>query len=390
MTGFGETVDKFYDLVIPGKVYLISNATCKMSKRQFSNVDNEYEIHLEANSVMQLAKEDSSTSKLPSVRYKFVPIANLAGYDKDKFVDVIGVAREIGEAQSLTAKSSGKQLDKRDITLLDQSGAEIKLTLWGQEALGFATSPIMNPCIVAVKGAKVGEYQGGRTLTNVSTSTIVTDPDIPEAHRLRGWYDSSRVTNVTNLSASNTLSQPISDARKTLSQVKQEGLGRGANADYFSVLASVEHIRSEDNKVWYEACPQDGCNKKTFNEGPNQWRCEKCQRVFDHCTYRYILSVQLADHTDSTWVNVFSEQAELLLGMKAEELASLKQQHQHSDPPTAYERVIKEPQHKHYVFRIRAKAENYQGEDRVRLNVIALNKVDPVREGLSMISQLGL
>jgi hypothetical protein len=44
--------------------------------------------------------------------------------------------------------------------------------------------------------------------------------------------------------------------------------------------------------------------------------------------------------------------------------------------------------HKQYTFRIRAKAESYQGEERVRLNVVGLSALDPVKEGLVMIEQL--
>lgn len=35
--------------------------------------------------------------------------------------DVIGVCREVGDLQAFTAKSTGKELKKRDITLVDNS-----------------------------------------------------------------------------------------------------------------------------------------------------------------------------------------------------------------------------------------------------------------------------
>ena len=43
------------------------------------------------------------------------------------FSDLIGVCKEFTEIQQFTAKSSGKELTKRDITLVDTSNASVRL-----------------------------------------------------------------------------------------------------------------------------------------------------------------------------------------------------------------------------------------------------------------------
>ena len=40
-------------------------------------------------------------------------------------VDVIGVCKSFGDCQSLTARSSGKEFKKRELTLVDQSAREV-------------------------------------------------------------------------------------------------------------------------------------------------------------------------------------------------------------------------------------------------------------------------
>lgn len=40
--------------------------------------------------------------------------------------------------------------------------------------------------IVAVKGAKLSDF-GGRSLSASFSSTVMINPDIPEAYKLRGW-----------------------------------------------------------------------------------------------------------------------------------------------------------------------------------------------------------
>ena len=58
-------------------------------------------------------------------------------------------------------------------------------TLWGAEAEGFDGS---NHPVVAMKGVKVSDF-GGRSLTTQFTTQMAIDPDISEAHQLRGWFD---------------------------------------------------------------------------------------------------------------------------------------------------------------------------------------------------------
>jgi replication factor A1 len=76
-------------------------------------------------------------------------------------------------------------LQKRDLTLIDDSMHEIKLTLWGDKA----TSPHYcwdNNPVLAVKGAKIGDYNG-RNLGSLSSTAITLNPDIPEGQEMHMW-----------------------------------------------------------------------------------------------------------------------------------------------------------------------------------------------------------
>jgi replication factor A1 len=76
------------------------------------------------------------------------------------------------------------QFAKRDILLVDSSKQSVRLTLWGKQAESFEFQD--NP-VIAFKGVKVGDF-GGRSLSMFSNATMAVNPDIPEAHSLRGWY----------------------------------------------------------------------------------------------------------------------------------------------------------------------------------------------------------
>lgn len=97
------------------------------------------------------------------------------------------------------AKTTGRELKKKEITLVDQSKTAVALTLWGAEAEQFDGS--QHPVIV-VKGAKVGEFGGGKNLTVPNSSALKVNPDIPESHRLKGWFDNEgNQIDMNNISA---------------------------------------------------------------------------------------------------------------------------------------------------------------------------------------------
>lgn len=64
---------------------------------------------------------------------------------------------------------------------------QIVVTLWGTQAEEFDGSSMP---VIALKSARVSEFNGGKNLGLVSTSTMQINPDIPKAHQMRGWFDS--------------------------------------------------------------------------------------------------------------------------------------------------------------------------------------------------------
>ena len=95
------------------------------------------------------------------------------------------MCKSISDLTSIITKSTNRKVSKRDLQLVDRTSRIVSCTLWGAEAEGFEAS---NFPIVVIKGARVSDF-GGRSLNTVMSSMIALDPDIPEAHQLRGWFD---------------------------------------------------------------------------------------------------------------------------------------------------------------------------------------------------------
>ena len=242
MTAFKDACDKFFDVVENGRVYLVSNATVKISKRQFGSVKNDYEIHLENNSLVQVC-EESVDDAAGLAHYEFVPIVKIGQYERDTFIDVIGIVKDSGTVQSITAKTTQKQLTKRDVTLIDTTTSTIKITLWSEQAESFPSSS-GDVVVMSVKGAKVSDYGGGRSLGTVSSSLVeYNNIALPQTKQLLDWYGSEgkfiSVSTAGSSAVKGTGSSFGDEERKTLSAIKAENLGMSTDKvilllNYFS------------------------------------------------------------------------------------------------------------------------------------------------------------
>lgn len=111
---------------------------------------------------------------------------------------MIGVCKSAGELSSITTKTTNRKLNKRELQLMDRSGCVVNCTLWAMEADEFDGSQCP---VVAFKGVKVSDF-GGRSLSTMMNSVMILNPDIPEAHQLRGWFDSvGKNTDVQSISS---------------------------------------------------------------------------------------------------------------------------------------------------------------------------------------------
>ncbi|KAK5918101.1 hypothetical protein CgunFtcFv8_002895 [Champsocephalus gunnari] len=362
VTAFNKEVDQFFSLVEQGKVYYITKATLKVANKQFNTLKNNYEMTLQAHSSV-VPCDDSQG--IPAVNCDFVPIAELENRDTDTIVDVIGVCKSADDVSRITTKTS-REVSKRALQLIDTTGKVVTLTLWREEAEKFDCS--VNP-VVAVKGARLSDF-GGRSVSALFSSTVMVNPDLPEAFSLRAWYDQGGYAlDGQSLTETRSAGSGAKTNWKTLSEVKNEHLGHGEKADYFSCLATVLYTRKEN--CLYKACPTEDCNKKVIDQQNGLYRCEKCSREFPNFKYRLILNANLADFGDNQWVTCFQETAEALLGHSAEILGQLR-----DTDENAFDEVFQKANFTTHIFRNRVKLETYNDESRVKVTVMEVQPVD--------------
>jgi len=320
-TGFNDQCDQLYELFQEGSVFYISSpCRVQMAKKQFSNVNNDYELTFERDTVVEKAEVQDD---VPQVRYNFTTIADLQSVDKDTTIDVVGILKDVGEVSQITSKTTSKPYDKRELTLVDNTGFSVRLTVWGKVASSFEVAPEQ---VVAFKGVKVSDF-GGRSLSLLSSGSMSVNPDMQESHTLRGWYDnqgqSQSFATHANVQGTTMAGERRSDQIKSIAAVKEEQLGMSDQADFFNLKASIQYIK-QDNFA-YPACISEGCNKKVVELEPGQWRCERCDKTHDKPEYRYIMSVNVSDHTGQLWLSCFDEVGRMIMGMSADQLMEHKE-----------------------------------------------------------------
>ncbi|KAL1741354.1 hypothetical protein HDZ31DRAFT_84875 [Schizophyllum fasciatum] len=378
-TGFNQAVDELYDKFEEGKVYFVSKARVNLAKKKFSNVNNDYELSLERSTEVEPCLE---TTDLPTIKYNFVKLDALQEIPKDANCDVIGVVKDVGELSEITTKTTNRTMKKRELTLVDDTGYSVRVTLWGNTAEKYEEEG--NP-VIAFKGVKVGDF-GGRSLSMLMSSMMFVNPDNTEAFQLRGWFDDD---GKTTQFASHTAGGGAGAGRgfdhndqRTLTEIKNANLGMNDAVEYFSSRATIMHIK--DNNFAYPACRSPDCNKKVVENNPGEWRCEKCDVTHASPDYRFMLQLAVADLHGQAWFQGFNDAGQVIFNMSANEIMAMKEAGEDDGVLRAFARA----NYQAFNFNCRAKADTWNDETRVRYGITKVEPLDFVKEAKLMRDRL--
>lgn len=140
-----------------------------------------------------------------------------------------------------------------------------------------------------------------------------------------------------------------------------------------------------EQSLYYLACPEN--NRKVVEQG-GQYYCEYDGRLYPSATRRYIMQAKAMDTTGVLPIQIFNDQAEVLLGKNADDLHAVREKAE-----TEFSAVLKDAAWTEWVLRIKAQAQEYNGETRQRYAVAdmqPLNFVTESRRTLDLIQGGGI
>lgn len=380
ITGFNQQVDQFYTQLAEQQVYFVRGCKVKLAQREYNPTSCLYELVLEDKSEILPCPQPSSAT-LPALHLNPTPIADLRNTDNGTLVDLLAVLIHIQPPVPFTSKNTQREMIRRDVGLLDASGWQTRLTLWGKSAQDMVLEV---GHVLACKHVKVTDFNG-KTVSSLQASTLLLDPDLPSAHRLLGWYQQqkhvqggghddafpSTSTPMTGGGSSSSMST-ASGALSSSSyggggELAAGGVRMDAKTEWTTLAELLAHpdrtgwvdatlVFVRESPFTYAACPT--CHKKVVAAAERDF-CEKCQEPVPQAQPRYIVSVCLADTTAQLWATLFNEAGETLFGQPASDIAS-----PHAAAlATNFQRIL---------VKLRSKMEMYQDEARMKHTILDL------------------
>jgi len=382
-TFFNESVDQYEHMFEVGKVFIISKAGIKPGNAKFCRTP--YEMSINRNTIITEVEEVINT---PKRKYDFVEsIDRIQDLPVQSQVEVIGAIISVGDVNCFNSKD-GKEIIKRSVKIADQSNRNIDLTFWGDQANNFQGEV---GSILALKSVKVNEYRGEKSLTVGNQTLLEFNPDIPESHSLAEWYsqNSEHISSSSIGLSGNGTTTFTRDNNKieTLASIEEQISSGEKKTVFGKIKGTLMWINHDDRApLYYKACLD---SQKKVIENPNpgngkKWLCEATGQYYDNYDLRYILSCIVGDTTGSKFVTIFNDHGQILLGVPAKEIETLKEK----GLSTEMNRIFDEAIFKRYFFTIKATEEMYQDEMKIRCIVSSMEPIDYVGESKRLLEEI--
>ncbi|KAG8200071.1 hypothetical protein JTE90_001928 [Oedothorax gibbosus] len=359
-----------HDYLEIDKVYYITGANVKPSKEN-SLIKSDFELMVTDNTKIERANDGQN---LPYLKFNFVPIPQIKTLTKDNYVDVIGVCCSVSNLRTIVSKVNNREVDKIDLLLIDMGEVPITLSLWGSDAKEFKRQN--NPVIV-VRNARVTDFNG-ISLSVSQASMFFVNPSITEVFQLRTWFDNLGDSFSVRPFPSNEWN---SQSFKTFHDINCLEVEATDQPEYFMMKADVVMVNKE--KAMYRSCPQEGCFKKVTETENNKFKCEKCNMEYDSSTWTLLLTLNLADFSDSHWTVAFRDTAEMMIGYPGEQLNRIREENEDK-----YLNVLSALHFQSFVFKLRSKVEVFNDTSRLKTTVLEANPVEPVAYTKKLVADI--
>lgn len=387
---FNDAADAFFNVVQVGKCFLLGRGSIKPANKQFNSTNHRYELTFDGNALVEEAGEDE---KIEAVKFSFSDLRVLQAKAVPCRVDICGIVSAFGPATAFTSKD-GKDLLKREVTVVDDTASSMVVTLWGDRAKTEDSKFEGHP-VLALKSVFVKEWNGGRSGSILESGALVFQPQGPEASRIEQWWKQGGSTQqIAALSVSGTAgggARARNAKPCTVSEMRHASEQVSDQAETYRVVARLALVlltkQGEKQPLHYMACaePREGstllCNRRVA-EGGFCAACNKAGKV----AVRLNARCRFSDFDDSAWLGTFHEPAIQVLGMTGEEISNMEKSDGGRERLEAAVRAryFSEP----LQLVVRAKLDSYNGEPRPNVSCIDACAVNYAEHGREMLKNI--
>ncbi|PFH37233.1 replication factor-a protein 1 (rpa1) subfamily protein [Besnoitia besnoiti] len=370
-TFFNTAVDKWFNVLQEGKVYCFRGGTVKPKNPRFNQTRHDYEITFDERSTIT---EVEGGDDIPSVTADLVDICGVEQKEVNSTISLMAVVHDYRPVQSITIKSTGQQKPKRDVYLVDEGGASLALTLWGDKADAIPEEQLSQKPVVLLKNVKVGDWNG-KKLDSQGHTRIELFPDSSRAAELQDWWnrEGSQRSGFTSISGGGSSSIGRKEVLKSLEQVAQEAAQAEASVlsdkgVYATCCALLERVG--DDRFSWPACPD--CRKKMSEDMPGCWVCPSCRKQCEQPNHTYMLNLSLMDVTGSLRCSCIGDKAEEFMShTKAETVLLLAEHRALDEEGRSFQDIFADANLEEWIFRICSKYDSWMDEVSIKQRVVA-------------------
>eukprot|EP00929_Paragymnodinium_shiwhaense_P093236 TRINITY_DN5337_c0_g1_i1.p1 TRINITY_DN5337_c0_g1~~TRINITY_DN5337_c0_g1_i1.p1 ORF type:complete len:844 (+),score=238.98 TRINITY_DN5337_c0_g1_i1:165-2696(+) len=404
-TFFGRAVDTFFEVLAEKRVYTFGGGRVKRGDPKWTTC--EHEITFDEHAKIAEVEDDGQCAHLV-VNPK--PLAVIETSQVGSSLDLVAIVIAPERPVDVTLQT-GEPRKRSNATLLDDSGASIRLSLWGP----LAELPFVEGEPAVFRSVKINSY-GGRSLSTNYATTILLGQEAALAHprvnELNAWFrgqggaaakDGARA--LTGVGGGGGPALTIMELKAEAAQLEVSGgagfppAGGGPTVKYHTVMPATVTFLPHDRAPFYMSCPYlvpddkagegktRSCNKKV-EQSPEGWCCQA-----GHCSPapcpRWMAQFAIADQSGTQYVSTFDEVGQKLLGCQAAEAAHLWERKE-ADPESSveFERRFRAPLFKRWRMRLKCIKEIWNDEERLKVTVVDCQPVNWVSDGRSMAKDI--
>ena len=354
-----EDVRRMEEALEQGGTYMVTGPSVKpVQNTMYNQTGHHYEL------TWSRATEVTASvgGEAVQVAYQLVTLAEAAAREPGAVLDTLGWVKEAGTVTTGTSSRTGRDYTKRYVVLADSTGT-LGLTLWGEQAKAFTEQGR----VVAVRGAKVEQFQSNTSIVLSWGGSYEVEPSVPGVEELKAWGREHG-----GVQAAGGAGGALQGSLVTLREVQEEVAGGGGESKHL-VVARASRINTDT--VSYRAHNPEGgrCRKKVQEEasGSGTFSCRCGSRAIpaEATLLRYMVRLCLADCSTHEWAVMF--EAEELFGLSAEDLQEVRDKSEED-----FMQRVQGLQFEERVWAVTGKMEVYQGESRVKLTVTGCQGVD--------------
>jgi len=327
----------------------------------------------------------------------FVDIQSIQSRPLPCRAEFIAVVSTVQPVTTVRAKD-GRELTKRDISIVDKTGLSIDVTMWGANAQ--TDEALEGHPVIAIKPVLIKEFNGGRNAGTLESTIVEINPVSKEAAALKQWWaEGGSTAAATTISsrggggggaAKNAEQVSLAEIRQRTEMLMSE------QQQVYKVMArvNVALTKKQGEKVTlhYMACAEtrEGqygalpCNKRVDESG----FCALCNK-HGKTVCRLNARVKYSDYSDAMWFGTFHEACEQVLSMPADKFKELDTGADGQDKVEAMLKQLYFDQPFELV--VKAKLDSYNGEPRTNTTVgtaMPVNRRDRGRKMLSEIQEM--